>query len=72
MDEVKIMSGFTRGLVSKILQNVLSKKLGCKVNLQLNAFSATIVDGKVQIHADVDGEMDKNELTKLLKPTGLI
>lgn len=72
MDEVKIMSGFTRGLVSKILQGVICKKLGCKINLQINGLSATIVDGKVQIHADVDGEMDKNELTKLLKPTGLI
>jgi len=72
MDEMKIVSGFMRGLVSRIAQGLLSKKLECKVELKLNELTATVTDGKTHIHLDIDADMDKGELTKLLKQAGML
>lgn len=72
MDEMKIVSGFSRGLVSKIVQGLLCKKLGCKMELKLNEFTATVTDGKIHLHLDIDADMDKAELTKLLKQAGVV
>ena len=71
MDEVKIVSGFTKGLISKLLRTVLRKKTGCDVNLQLNDFNITISDGKTRVHLDLDAELEKDEIIKLLKNVGL-
>lgn len=71
MDEVKIVSGFTKGLISKLLRTVLRKKTGCDVNLQLNDFNIAISDGKTHVHLDLDAELEKDELIKLLKNVGL-
>lgn len=72
MDEMKISSGFTTSLVSKIAQGLLSKKLGCKIELKVNELMATVTDGKTHLHLDIDADMDKAELTKLLKQSGVI
>ena len=45
MDEMKIISGFTTALVSKLLRFALRKKLGYDIHIQLNAIEATIKDG---------------------------
>lgn len=71
MDEMKITSKFTTNMISKLIKMVLSKKLGYNVNIQLNAINATIIDGKTHVHLDVDAELDKDELTKILKNIGL-
>lgn len=71
MDEMKITSKFTTNMISKLIKMVLSKKLGYNVDIQLNAINATIVDGKTHVHLDVDVELDKDELTKILKNIGL-
>ncbi|MBS6180514.1 MAG: hypothetical protein KH921_06975 [Erysipelotrichaceae bacterium] len=71
MDEMKITSKFTTNMISKLIKIVLSKKFGYDVNIQLNAINATIVDGKTHVHLDVDAELDKDELTKILKNIGL-
>ena len=71
MDEVRIESGFTKMILSKILKTVLKKKLGCDVTVELNEFKATIKDGKAHIHVSADGEIDNGDLTKLLKIAGL-
>ena len=71
MDEMKITSKFTTNMISKLIKMVLSKKLGYSVDIQLNAINATIVDGKTHVHLDVDAELDKDELTKILKNIGL-
>lgn len=71
MDEMKIVSKFTRGIISKILKTVIHKKTGYDVDIQLNEVTTTISDGKTHLHLDVDAEINKNELMKILKSVGL-
>lgn len=71
MDEMKIVSGFTTTLVSKLLRFALRKKLGYDIHIQLNTLEATIKDGKTHVHIDADAEMDKDELAKVLKSVGI-
>ncbi len=71
MDEMKIESKFTTGLVSKIARGIVRKKLGYDVDIQLNKFRTTVIDEKTHVHLDVDLELNKDELNKLLKSIGL-
>lgn len=71
MDEMKIVSKFTREIVSKILKTVMHKKTGYEVDIQLNEITATISDKKTHLHLDVDAEINKDELMKILKSIGL-
>lgn len=71
MDEMKIVSKFTTNVISKLVKMVLRKKLGYNVNIQLNEIKTTINEGKTHVHLDVDAELDKDELTKILKNIGL-
>lgn len=68
---MKIVSKFTTNMVSRLVKMVLRKKLGYNVEIQLNEIKTTITDGKTHIHLDVDAELDKEELTKILKNIGL-
>lgn len=67
MDEMKIVSKFTRWVSSEIIEFIIYKKTGYKTSIDLNEFNATVVDGKVHIHLSADAEIEKDELTKILK-----
>mgnify|MGYP000717178478 FL=1 len=71
MDEMKIVSIFTTNMISKLVKMVLRKKLGYNVDIQLNEIKTTITDGKTHVHLDVDAELEKEELMKILKNIGL-
>lgn len=71
MDEMKIVSKFTTGIVSKIARKVVRDKLGYDVNIKLNNMRTTVIDEKTHVHLDVDLELTKEELDKLLKHIGL-
>lgn len=71
MDEMKIVSKFTTGMISKLLKMMLRKKLGYDIDIKLNEVTAKVDDGKTHIHLDVDAELGKEELTKILKSIGL-
>lgn len=71
MDEMKLASKFTRGIVSKLLNKVIKKNTGYDINIQLNEVTATMTDGKTHLHMDIDAEISKEELIKLLKSIGL-
>lgn len=71
MDEMKIGSKFTTGIISKLAALAIRKKFGYDIRLNLNEVNATVVDGKTHIHLDVDAELEKDELTKILKNIGL-
>ena len=71
MDEMKIVSKFTTGMISKLLKMMLRKKLGYDIDIKLNEVTAKIYDGKTHIHLDADAELGKEELTKILKSIGL-
>lgn len=68
---MKIGSKFTRTIISKLIKTLLNKKVGYDVDIQLNDFSATIIDGKAHVHVNVDAELEKDELIKILKNVGL-
>ena len=67
MDEMRLESKFTTGLVSKIARTVVRKKLGYDMDIRLNRLRTTVVDEKTHVHLDVDLELTKEELDKLLK-----
>lgn len=71
MDEMNIVSKFTTALVSKVAKMILKKKLGCDIDVWLKEMKITIADGKTHVHLDVDAELSKEELKKLLKEVGL-
>ena len=50
---------------------VIRKKLGYDVQLKLNEVTATVNDGKTHVHLDVDAELTKEELNKILASIGL-
>lgn len=71
MDEMKIVSKFTRGILSKLVKRTLHKMCGYDVDILLNEVNVTITDGKAHIHLNVDAELDNSELKKILKNVGL-
>ena len=71
MDEMKIKSKFTTSIISKLTNLAIRKKLGYDVNLSLNNINATVVDGKTHVRLDVDMDLNKDELMKILKNIGL-
>ncbi|BDE87865.1 hypothetical protein CE91St42_23230 [Oscillospiraceae bacterium] len=71
MDEMKIVSKFTTGIVSKLAEVALRKKLGVDADITLNEVQVTVVDGKTHIHLNLDAELGKEELTKILKNIGI-
>lgn len=71
MDEMKIRSKFTTSIISKLVAMVIRKKLGYDVELKLNEVTTTVIDGKTHVHLDVDAELEKDELVKIIKSIGL-
>lgn len=67
MDEMKLVSGFTRGIVSRILRKVLKKKLGYDILVDLNRMEVSVCEDKIQVRLDICAELSKAELEKLLK-----
>ncbi len=71
MDEMKIESNFTTGLVSKLVEMVVRKKFGYDVDVTLNKFRTTVIEEKTHIHLDIELDLNKEELNKLMKSIGL-
>lgn len=69
MDEMKIKlsSGLMKGLVSKILSKIIFKQTGYHIDIQLNEIVIKMDGDKANIHADLDGTMDKEEVVLLTK-----
>lgn len=53
------------------VKKVLRTKLGCEVDIQLNEFRTTVIDDKTHVHLDLDADLTKEELNKLLKTIGI-
>ena len=71
MDELKITSKFMRTMISKLIKMALYKKFGCKIDIQINELNAVSIDGKTHVHLDIDADLEKDELIKILKNIGL-
>ena len=68
---MKIESKFMTGIVSKFVKKAVRKNLGYNMEIQLNGFRTTVLDGKTHVHLDVDLELTQEELNKLIKSIGL-
>ena len=68
---MKIESKFTRGIASRFIKKAMRDKLGCNMDVQLNKFRTTVIDEKTHVHLDIELDLSKEELDKLLKSIGL-
>lgn len=71
MDEMKISSKFMRNLIAKLVKKTVKKKVGYEIDIQLNQLTATVTDGTAHVHLNVDAELNKDELAKILGMVGL-
>ena len=73
MDEMKLKlsTKFMRGIVSKLISKAIYKKLGYKVDIQLNDLDVSIIDGETNIKASVEAKVQSNEFMKVMKSIGL-
>lgn len=67
MDEMKIESKPMAKFVSRFVKRAIRKKYGYNIDIWLNHFRTTILDEKTHVHLDVDLELSKEELNKLLE-----
>ena len=69
MDEMKIKlsTKFMRGLIAKILKKVIHQKTGYSIDILLNEIAVQVINGKANIHLDVDAEIDEKEFLKITK-----
>lgn len=72
MDELKILSGFTNTILSKLVRMLIRKKLGYDIDIQLQEVKATVSDDKAKVHLNLNAEMSKDELTKIMKKIGIV
>ena len=71
MDEMKLESKPIRGLASKAIRLFIRKKTGYDVEVNLGEFRTTVIGGKAHVHLNVDFELNKDELDKLIKSISL-
>lgn len=73
MDELKLKlsTKFMRGIVAKLVSKAISKKFGCKIDIQINEIEVTTHDGKVYLHVNADAETTNEEFKEILKSNGL-
>lgn len=65
--KLKISTKLMKGLVSKIISKKIYKRLGYKIDIQLNDVQLDVIDGEVNIHIDVDSKMNKTEFGRLME-----
>lgn len=66
-DVIKIETDAMRNLIGEIVQEVLQKKKGYVVDLQIHALDAVNDDAGTRFHFDLDAETDTGELKKICK-----
>ena len=71
IDEMKIGTSFMKGMVSKLLNMTLKRKLGYDVGIRLNDFNVKVTDERAHVHLNIDADLTQEELSKILKSIGL-
>ena len=70
MDEMKInlSTKLMRGLVAKLLKKVIRDKTGYSIDILLNQIAiAHAENGKINIHVDMNAEIDEKEFLKITR-----
>jgi hypothetical protein len=71
MDEMKLESKFTTMIASKLAEKVVRDKLGYDVDIRLNRLRTSVMEDRMHVELNLDLELTKEELNKLLKSIGL-
>lgn len=71
MDEMRLESKFTTMFASKFAERMIRNKLGYDVDIRLNRLRTTMLEDKMHVELNVDLELSKEELDRLLKTIGL-
>ena len=69
MDEMKmkLSTKFMRNIVSKLIAKAIYKKIGYKVDIQLNDLDISVIDGDANINANVEVKINNEEFMKIMK-----
>ncbi len=67
MDELKIVTGFSKKLLAHWMERWIRKKLKYDVEINLNELDATITEEKAKVHLSIDVEVGDGELKRLLE-----
>lgn len=72
MDEmkVKLSTKFMRGIVAKLISKAIQKKLGCKIDIQLNDLDISVIDGETKVLTNVELKLENKEFVKIMKAIG--
>jgi hypothetical protein len=74
MDEMKLTltkNNLMQTVLAKAISSIIQKKLGCKVNVEVNEVVVTSREGKTEIHLDIDANMGNAEVMRLVKKAGI-
>ncbi len=71
MDEMRLESKFTTMIASKFVKKMVRDKLSYDVDVRLNRLRTTVMEDKMHVELNVDLELTKEELDRLLKSIGL-
>ena len=66
MDLLRIKTDFMRGLLSRLISKSISKKTGYKIDMKINMIEAQTISDNVRFHADIEGNIRKEDLVRLL------
>lgn len=74
MDELKLAlhTRFMKNIVTKVLSKVIFKKTGYDVSVQVNELEVETYNGKINIHMDINAELNSDDLVKILKSADMI
>ena len=72
MDEMKLKlsTKFMRNIVAKLITKAIQKKIGYKVNIQLNELDINVLDGETKIHTNIEVSCNSNEFMKIMNAIG--
>jgi hypothetical protein len=65
MDEMRITTGFMKGIIAKAIKKIIKKKFGVDVTVSLNDFYISNDDKIAKIHLNVNAEMDSKSLAAI-------
>lgn len=65
--KMKLSTKFMRDVLAGLLQKMILKKTGYNVDIQIEEISIETVDGKIRLHANVDGEISNEEFMRIVK-----
>lgn len=71
MDTLKIKSDFMNSLLSKIVTLMIRKRTGYNITLSFNGVTALTTGDTVHFHANLSGEISKEDFMRLLSGKGL-